>query len=139
MDVSFLLRQRFGFSAFRPAQRQVIDLILGGKHVLAVMPTRSGKSLCYQLPALALPGLTLVISPLVALMKDQVDQLDRLGLPATVINGTVSRDNQHVRLERAVNRQIKILYIAPERFQNQEFINKLAAAEISLFAVDESY
>jgi len=90
MDLSVLLRERFGFEQFRPAQKQVIDKILAGESALAVMPTGSGKSLCYQLPALALPGLTLVVSPLIALMKDQVDQLKYLGLPATFINSSVS-------------------------------------------------
>src|SRR2546427_11765698 len=102
MDLSLLLHQRFGFSEFRPAQKQVIDRVMAGDSVLAVMPTGSGKSLCYQLPALALPGLTLVVSPLIALMKDQVDQLGRLGLPATLINSTVSRDLQRIRLQRAL-------------------------------------
>src|SRR5438128_2138053 len=88
MDLSLLLRDRFGFQEFRPAQKQVIDRVMAGENALAVMPTGSGKSLCYQLPALALPGVTLVVSPLIALMKDQVDQLNRLGLPATVINST---------------------------------------------------
>src|SRR5579862_3227006 len=116
MDVSLLLRDRFGFQEFRPAQRQLIDRVMAGESVLAVMPTGSGKSLCYQLPALALPGLTLVVSPLIALMKDQVDQLGKLRLPATVINSTVSRELQRARLRRATQGDLKILYIAPERF-----------------------
>src|SRR5215475_12106578 len=113
MHVSLLLQDRFGFQEFRPAQKQVIDRVMAGQNVLAVMPTGSGKSLCYQLPALALPGVTLVISPLIALMKDQVDQLNRLGLPATVINSTVSRDHQRSRLEQSITGKIKLLYIAP--------------------------
>src|SRR5690348_2995124 len=121
MDLDVLLNDRFGFTEFRSAQRQVIDRIMAGESVLAVMPTGSGKSLCYQLPALALPGLTLVVSPLIALMKDQVDHLGKLGLPATVINSTVSREMQRSRLRRALTGQFKILYIAPERFQNDEF------------------
>src|SRR5213596_201343 len=116
MDLSLLLRERFGFSDFRPAQKQVIDRLVAGENVLAVMPTGSGKSLCYQLPALAFPGLTLVVSPLIALMKDQVDQLGRLGLPATVINSSVSRDRQRLRLRQALAGRIKLLFVAPERF-----------------------
>lgn len=139
MDVSVLLRQRFGFGEFRPAQKQVIDKVMAGQSTLAVMPTGSGKSLCYQLPALAFPGLTLVVSPLIALMKDQVDQLNRLGLPATVINSTVSRDQQRSRLEQAIAGRIKLLYIAPERFQNDEFRSSLTRTKISLFAVDEAH
>src|SRR3954471_14822983 len=113
MELSTVLRERFGFAEFRPAQKQVIDRVMAGKNTLAVMPTGSGKSLCYQLPALALPGLTLVVSPLIALMKDQVDQLKQLGLPATVINSTVPRDIQKRRLADAISGRIKLLYIAP--------------------------
>src|SRR5215470_14038254 len=131
MDLGVLLNERFGFSDFRPAQRQVIDRVMAGESVLAVMPTGSGKSLCYQLPALALPGLTLVVSPLIALMKDQVDQLGKLGLPATVINSTVSRELQRTRLEQAIAGRIKLLYIAPERFQNEDFRAGLTRANVS--------
>jgi len=138
-DLSLLLRERFGFDDFRPAQKQVIDKIMAGENALAVMPTGSGKSLCYQLPALALPGLTLVVSPLIALMKDQVDQLNHLGLPATVINSTVSREQQRSRLEQAIAGRIKLLYVAPERFQNDEFRAALARTRVSLFAVDEAH
>jgi ATP-dependent DNA helicase RecQ len=139
MDVSLLLRDRFGFQEFRPAQKQVIDRVMAGENALAVMPTGSGKSLCYQLPALALPGVTLVISPLIALMKDQVDQLSRLSLPATVINSTVPRDQQRIRLEQAIAGRIKLLYVAPERFQNDEFRTGLARSKVSLVAVDEAH
>src|SRR5215831_3559588 len=139
MDLTSLLRERFGFAEFRPAQEQVIAKIMTGHSVLAVMPTGSGKSLCYQLPALALPGLTLVVSALIALMKDQVDQLNQLGLPATLINSTVSREQQRSRLEQAIAGRIKLLYIAPERFQNEEFRAGLARAKVSLFAVDEAH
>ena len=139
MDLSLLLRDSFGFPEFRPAQKQVIDKVMAGENALAVMPTGSGKSLCYQLPALALPGLTLVVSPLIALMKDQVDQLNHLGLPATVINSTVSREQQKSRLEQAIAGRIKLLYVAPERFQNDEFRARLTQSRVSLFAVDEAH
>src|SRR5215470_1515889 len=139
MDLTGLLRERFGFAEFRPAQQQVIDKVMAGANVLAVMPTGSGKSLCYQLPALALPGLTLVVSPLIALMKDQVDQLNRLGLPATLINSTVSREQQRSRLEQAITGKIKLLYIAPERFQSDDFRAGLARAKVSLVAIDEAH
>src|SRR5438046_4491841 len=112
---------------------------MAGENALAVMPTGSGKSLCYQLPALVLPGLTLVVSPLIALMKDQVDQLNHLGLPATVINSSVSREQQRSRLEQAMAGKIKLLYIAPERFQNDEFKAALSRTQVSLFAVDEAH
>ncbi len=139
MDLTLLLRARFGFAEFRPAQKQVIDKVMAGQSALAVMPTGSGKSLCYQLPALALPGLTLVVSPLIALMKDQVDQLNQLGLPATVINSSISREQQRSRLEQAIAGRIKLLYVAPERFQNDEFRAGLSRLKVSLFAVDEAH
>jgi ATP-dependent DNA helicase RecQ len=139
MDTRAVLRDRFGFAEFRPAQREVIDLVLGGQSVLSVMPTGSGKSLCYQLPALLLPGLTLVVSPLIALMKDQTDHLDRLGVPAGVINSTVPRDLQRERLDQAAEGEIKLLYVAPERFQNQEFMAAIRRLKVSLFAVDEAH
>jgi ATP-dependent DNA helicase RecQ len=139
MELSTVLHQRFGFNEFRPAQKQVIDTVMAGGSALAVMPTGSGKSLCFQLPALVLPGLTLVVSPLIALMKDQVDQLNHLGLPATVINSSVSREQQRSRLEQAIAGKIKLLYIAPERFQNDEFKAALSRTRVSLFAVDEAH
>src|SRR5215472_18559859 len=139
MDLTGLLRERFGFAGFRPAQQQVIDKVMVGQSALAVMPTGSGKSLCYQLPALALSGLTLVVSPLIALMKDQVDQLSKLGLPATVINSTVSREQQRSRLEQAIAGRIKLLYVAPERFQNDEFRTALNRVKVSLLAIDEAH
>src|SRR4030095_8368910 len=139
MDTRTILRERFGFDDFRPAQREVIDLVLSGQSVLSVMPTGSGKSLCFQLPALALPGLTLVVSPLIALMKDQTDHLDKLGVPAGVINSTVPRHIQHERLEQAAQGEIKLLYVAPERFQNEEFRIAIRKLKVSLFAVDEAH
>src|SRR5213075_2853600 len=139
MELTLLLRERFGFAEFRPAQQQVIDKVMAGENALAVMPTGSGKSLCYQLPALALPGLTLVVSPLIALMKDQVDQLTQLGLPATLINSTVSREQQRTRMEQVIAGRFKLLYIAPERFQNDEFRAGMARTKVSLFAVDEAH
>jgi len=139
MDTRAVLRERFGFEDFRPAQREVVDLVLSGRHVLSVMPTGSGKSLCFQLPALVLPGLTLVVSPLIALMKDQADHLDKLGVPAGVINSTVRRDLQRERLEQAARGEVKLLYVAPERFQNQEFRSAIRKLKVSLFAVDEAH
>jgi ATP-dependent DNA helicase RecQ len=103
------------------------------------MPTGSGKSLCFQLPALALPGLTLVVSPLIALMKDQVDHLHQVGVPAGVINSTVPRDVQRERLDQAAKGEIKLLYVAPERFQNEEFRTAMKRVKVSLFAVDEAH
>src|SRR5215475_5905759 len=134
-----LLQKRFGFAEFRPTQRQIVDLVMSGRNVLGVMPTGSGKSLCFQLPALAQPGLTLVVSPLIALMKDQVDHLRQLGIPASVINSTVPRDIQRDRIDDAISGRLKILYVAPERFQNDEFRSALQRIRVSLFAVDEAH
>ncbi|HET9943621.1 MAG TPA: RecQ family ATP-dependent DNA helicase, partial [Terriglobia bacterium] len=139
MDTRAILKERFGFDDFRPAQREVIDYVLQGQSILSVMPTGSGKSLCYQLPALLLPGLTLVVSPLIALMKDQTDQLERLGVPAGVINSTVRRDLQRDHLDRAAAGELKLLYVAPERFQNEEFMAAIRKLKVSLFAVDEAH
>src|SRR4051812_22786021 len=112
---------------------------MAGRNVVGVMPTGSGKSLCFQLPGLALPGLTLVVSPLIALMKDQVDHLEELGIPASVINSTVPRHIQNHRLEAAMSGKIKILYVAPERFQNDDFRAALKRIRVSLFAVDAAH
>jgi ATP-dependent DNA helicase RecQ len=139
MDPREVLRTRFGFDDFRQAQRQVLDLVLAGQSVVGVMPTGSGKSLCYQLPALMLPGVTLVVSPLIALMKDQVDHLEKIGVPAAVINSTVSRDVRRARVEAAAAGRIKLLYVAPERFQDGEFRSAVRRLQVSLFAVDEAH
>jgi superfamily II DNA helicase RecQ len=132
MDLTLLLREQFGFAEFRPAQKQVIDKVMADQSALAVMPTGSGKSLCYQLPALALPGLTLVVSPLIALMKDQVDQLNHLGLPATVINSSVSREQQRSRLEQSIAGRVKLLYVAPVA-EMTRFRSRLARAKVAFW------
>jgi ATP-dependent DNA helicase RecQ len=103
----------FGLSSFRPGQREVIETILGGTDCLCVMPTGGGKSLCYQLPAIAHSGVTLVVSPLIALMKDQVDQLTARGLPATLINSTLAPDELSRRLERTAAGDYKLVYVVP--------------------------
>ena len=139
METRALLRERFGFDDFRPAQQQVVDLVLKRNNVLAVMPTGSGKSLCFQLPSLILPGLTFVVSPLIALMKDQSDHLQKLGVPAGVINSTIPRSAQRDVFEQAVSGEIKLLYVSPERFQNEEFRMAIRKLKVSLFAVDEAH
>ncbi|HET7286799.1 MAG TPA: ATP-dependent DNA helicase RecQ, partial [Pyrinomonadaceae bacterium] len=120
-------------------QRDVIASILEGKDAVVVMPTGSGKSLCYQLPALILDGVTLVVSPLIALMKDQVDALQARGLPATFINSSISDSEQHARIEALRRRELKLVYIAPERFRSSRFTSALQQIPISLFAVDEAH
>ncbi|MFH0840791.1 MAG: RecQ family ATP-dependent DNA helicase [bacterium] len=134
-----LLKIHYGFSSFRSGQEKAITNILQGISTIVIMPTGGGKSLCYQLPALILPGVTIVISPLISLMKDQVDKLNLIGIPATFINSSITETETRERLEAVRQEKIKLLYIAPERFYNQAFINSLAEIKISLFAVDEAH
>jgi ATP-dependent DNA helicase RecQ len=133
------LREHFGFNDFREGQREVIAAILEGKDAVVVMPTGSGKSLCYQLPAMMLGGATLVVSPLIALMKDQVDALRARGLPATFINSSISPSEQRERIDGLRRGQFKLVYVAPERFRSSRFTEALLSVGISLFAVDEAH
>ncbi|RMG56512.1 MAG: ATP-dependent DNA helicase RecQ [Acidobacteria bacterium] len=134
-----LLRQAFGHSDFREGQAEVIEAILQGRNCIVVMPTGGGKSLCYQLPALLLPGRTLVISPLIALMKDQTEALERRGISATFINSSISFEEQKARLTAFAAGRARILYIAPERFRSSYFIEVLRQVPLSLFAIDEAH
>lgn len=133
-----LLKTKFGYDDFRPGQQAVIDDILAHKNVLTIMPTGGGKSLCYQIPALMLDGLTLVISPLIALMKDQVDALNDSGIPATFVNSTLDFQQIDERLAQARNGDVKLLYVSPERLDSGAF-SQLAALPIDLVAVDEAH
>lgn len=133
------LRQFFGFDEFLDGQEQVIEAIVAGQDGLVVMPTGGGKSLCYQLPALCLPGVTLVISPLIALMKDQVDALQARGVAATMINSTLSWEEQKQRLAALRRGEWKLVYIAPERFRAESFVQALTGVELALVAVDEAH
>src|SRR5438309_155732 len=139
MDPLELLRARFGFSDFRPGQRPVIEALLAGKPALAVFPTGGGKSLCYQLPALALDGVTLVVSPLIALMKDQIDFLRGRGIAAARLDSSLSLDETREVTDRLRDGTLKLLYVAPERFNNERFLAQLHRAEIALFAIDEAH
>lgn len=134
-----LLKYHYGYDSFRPGQEQVVDNILKGKSTVVIMPTGGGKSLCYQLPALVLDGITIVISPLIALMKDQVDSLIKIGIPATFINSSISPAETADRLQMVKDGQYKLLYIAPERFYSFEFIKVLEEIHVSLFAIDEAH
>ena len=138
-DAITTLRQHFGFDDFREGQREVVGSILEGKDAVVVMPTGSGKSLCYQLPAMMLDGVTLVISPLIALMKDQVDALQARGLPATFINSSLSDVEQRARIDSLRRRAHKLVYIAPERFRSSRFTSAVQSIPVSLFAVDEAH
>lgn len=135
------LRHFFGYDNFRLHQQAIIESVLSGHDVLAIMPTGGGKSICYQLPALLMPGLTIVISPLIALMKDQVDSLNANGIRAAFLNSTQSNEEQNHITTLVRNGEIKLLYLAPERlFSNQQqFINFLGSLSYSLFAVDEAH
>lgn len=134
-----LLKIHFGYESFLPGQEKAIDNILAGQDTLVVLPTGGGKSLIYQLPALVLEGITIVISPLIALMKDQVDSLERVGIPATFINSSISPDETERRLAGIRSGVYKIIYIAPERFYNQAFMAELKKIKVSLFAIDEAH
>jgi ATP-dependent DNA helicase RecQ len=134
-----LLKIHYGFDKFRPGQEEAIDAILAGKDVLVVMPTGGGKSLIYQLPALVLDGVAIVVSPLIALMKDQVDAMNKIGVPATFINSSISPDEAKERMSLVKTEFYKLLYIAPERFYNDEFVASLGELKVKLFAVDEAH
>ena len=139
MDKLTLLKQYFGHGNFRPGQEPLIDALLSGRDVLGVMPTGAGKSVCYQLPALLLPGLTLVISPLISLMKDQVAGLSQAGVPAAYINSSLGPE-EYREVYRQIRRgECKLLYIAPERLQAEGFRRLLEELPVSLVAVDEAH
>lgn len=133
------LKESFGLDSFRSAQKEVIEAVLARKNVLAVMPTGTGKSLCYQLPALIFPGLTVVVSPLISLMKDQVASLKDRGIDAEFINSSLSGRERKARYEGIRSGSYRLLYVSPERFRNSEFIECISAREISLMAVDEAH
>ncbi|MGA9524447.1 MAG: ATP-dependent DNA helicase RecQ [Myxococcaceae bacterium] len=133
------LRRHFGHSDFRPAQAEIVHTVLSGRNAMVVMPTGAGKSLCYQLPATMLPGITLVISPLIALMKDQVEQLAARGIPATYINSTLNDLERAERLRKMRSGEYKLIYVAPERFRSPAFLDALANVKVELFAIDEAH
>jgi len=133
------LERYFGFREFRDGQEPVVSALVSGRDALVVMPTGGGKSLCYQLPALVKDGVTLVVSPLIALMKDQVDALVAKGIPAAMINSTQTLDEQRERLRQLRAGELKLVYIAPERFRAEGFRAALREVEIALFAVDEAH
>ncbi len=138
-EAQAVLRKYYGYKGFKPIQQKAIASILNGEDTFVVMPTGGGKSLCYQIPALMLDGLTLVISPLISLMKDQVDQLVRLGICAACMNSMLDGE-QYQQLRRQIQAgQIQILYIAPERLRSGDFLSLLRRQKISLVAVDEAH
>lgn len=134
-----ILQTYFGYESFRPGQQDTIDHILQLNNTLAVMPTGGGKSLCYQIPGLSMDGTAIIISPLISLMKDQVDALQALGIPATFINSSLSTGEQQARLRDLENGRYKFLYVAPERFESGSFINVIKRIPLALVAFDEAH
>lgn len=134
-----ILRETFGHQAFRPGQEPVVQHVAEGRDALVVMPTGAGKSLCFQLPAVARGGVALVVSPLIALMKDQVDAMQALGVPTTFINSSITPEERQQRLQSVIDGDIRLLYVAPERFRGGGFARRLSRANISLFVVDEAH
>src|SRR5687768_5899796 len=139
LDLPSALQRHFGHRVFRPGQEEVVRAALEGRDLLAVMPTGSGKSLGFQLPALLLEGTTLVVSPLIALMKDQVDELHRRGVAAAALNSQMTGDERRAALRAAREHRQRLLYVAPERFASDHFIELLRGVPIARFVVDEAH
>jgi ATP-dependent DNA helicase RecQ len=133
------LQQHFGFNDFLEGQAEVIECVLAAQNAVVVMPTGGGKSLCYQLPALMLDGVTVVVSPLIALMKDQVDALAARDIPTTFINSSIGYVETNRRLSEIRRGAYKLVYVAPERFRSQAFMDTIATVKVKLFAVDEAH
>ncbi|MGO2083054.1 DNA helicase RecQ [Vagococcus sp.] len=138
-EIKQLLEEKFGYQTFRKGQEEIINRIMLKQDVLGIMPTGGGKSICYQLPALVLEGLTLVISPLISLMKDQVDSLNDMGISATFINSTLRYEDIQHRLGQAARGDIKLLYVAPERLASADFLELLRHVTVDLIAIDEAH
>jgi ATP-dependent DNA helicase RecQ len=138
-EIEQTLTERFGLASFRDGQREVIGALLDGRNALAVFPTGGGKSLCYQLPALLLDGVTLVVSPLIALMKDQVDALVARGIDATYINSSLGRQERESRYRKLSEGAYALIYVTPERFRKRDFLAAIANREVRLLAVDEAH
>ncbi len=134
-----ILKKYFGYDSFRKGQKQIIDAILAGRDVMCIMPTGGGKSLCYQIPALMMPGTTIVVSPLISLMKDQVDALEQMGVPAACINSSMEPDEIRRITNNATNGEYKLLYVAPERLLTGGFLNICDRIEVPFVAVDEAH
>src|SRR5579872_138821 len=134
-----LLKRYFGFTSFRPLQKEIIRAALAGRDVFALLPTGGGKSLCFQLPALVRPGLTVVVSPLIALMKDQVDALQAAGINATFLNSSLAAGESRGRLRGLHNGEFRLLYVAPERLMLSGFLSDLKKWNVRLFAIDEAH
>ena len=139
MTTNQCLKTYFGYDSFRPGQEAVVDALLGGRDVLNIMPTGGGKSVCYQIPALLLPGITLIISPLVSLMRDQVTQLVQMGVPAAFLNSSLTWKQYQLAMDRARDGWYKIIYVAPERLTSPGFLDLARRLTVSMVAVDEAH
>ena len=138
-DALTRLRAHFGHRQFRQGQQEIVAAVLGGRDVLAVMPTGSGKSLGFQLPAVMLPGTTLVVSPLISLMKDQIDELNRRGIPSRALHSMLSADSRREVVSAARAGALRLLYVAPERFGSDQFLRLLGELAVARFVVDEAH
>ena len=134
-----ILKKYWGYDFFRPQQSEIIESVLSGKDTFALLPTGGGKSICFQVPGLMLEGVTLVISPLIALMKDQVERLNRMGIAATYINSSMGYHQIDQKLEAAMKGVYRFLYLAPERIQSEMFRMRLPRLNVGLLAVDEAH
>ncbi|NOQ82059.1 MAG: RecQ family ATP-dependent DNA helicase, partial [Methylophaga sp.] len=134
-----ILQSTFGYDQFRHAQQEIIQELLDGNDALVLMPTGGGKSLCYQIPALVREGTAIVVSPLIALMQDQVDALQQLGISAAYLNSSLSLDQAREVEQQLLNQELELLYVAPERLLNSQFLSVLDRCHLSLFAIDEAH
>src|SRR6476619_310094 len=139
MDPQSALKRYFGYEAFRPLQREIIDDALSGRDVFALLPTGGGKSLCFQLPALLRDGVTIVVSPLIALMKDQVDALRTSGIPATFLNSTLGANEARERFRGLHRNEFRLLYVAPERLLMENFLESTLNWNLAQIAIDEAH
>ena len=134
-----VLKEYYGYDSFREKQEEIITYILEGKDVVTIMPTGGGKSICYQIPAIILDGITIVISPLISLMKDQVDNIKNMGIKSAYINSTLSDSEINSILNDVIEDEVKILYVAPERLESTEFLNFITRVKVAQIAIDEAH
>ena len=134
-----ILEQYWGYTSFRPCQREIIDCVLAGRDTLGLLPTGGGKSITFQVPAMMLPGLTVVVTPLISLMKDQVDNLAERGIRGVALHSGLSRSEHKLGLDRCRLGKAKILYISPEKLQSSTFMGQITGLDVSLIVVDEAH
>src|SRR5690554_6840817 len=133
------LERHFGYPGFRSGQGELVEAVLGGRDALGILPTGGGKSLCYQVPAAILPGLTLVVSPLISLMADQVARCNEAGIPAACLNSTLPAGTMREVVERVKKGEVRVLLVAPERLASPRFRSLISAADVSLVTIDEAH